>query len=895
MPLNLPRLQHSLRARITLLVSVLVFAGIWGLTLPLATILQGDLEKTITDGFSTTVGYITTHIDQEIQLRTDALNEISASITPDIQGDPAKIQSVLEQRKFSRAIFPGGLFVADRQGLGVADFPAQPGRRGRHFAGLDYFRAVMADGQPVVGRPTLDPSAKVPLVVIAVPIRDAGGATVGVLAAPVFLQDKDLFGVLERTPIGQTGHLVVASSKDNLIVSASDRSRILTPLHDGGTEGGDALQVSATMATTGWLVQASIPRDDAFAPLIKLKRQLYLAALTISLLTALLLRFLLIRQLTPLTEAGSAIRRMSTSQDPLAPIPLRRDDEVGYLVRSFNQLVAERTRAEDALRQSEAHLKLAMEVAKIGTWERNLASGAGAWSAQTKAIMGLESDAYTFDDFLLRIHPDDLPRMREVLAVSVAGKPFEHEYRIVRPSGEVRWVNDRGQAICDAQGRTERVLGATLDITERRATEDALQKAKAEAERANRAKSRFLAAASHDLRQPLSALSIYVNMLKGSVKPDGQPLVANLKDCIGSLSELLTDLLDLSKLEAGVVAPNRSDFAVADALASLVAVHAPEAQLKGLRLRYVASELTVHTDPVLFRRIVGNLIDNAIHYTERGGVLVGCRRRRGKTWVEVWDTGIGIPEDKTAEIFEEFKQLGDEARTRGSGLGLAIVAKTAALLGLEISVGSRPGRGSVFAVELPHGQAPVIPAPEPRQAVYRSLRVALVEDNAMVREAFVLGLQGAGHQVVAAASGPELLAGLGSLAPDIVVSDYRLAQGQTGFDVITTLRAAMRADLPAILITGDTDPTLVRSMTDRGIIVLHKPLDLETLQAYLEDLTYQDCAMPRAHCPGAEPIVVASRWVKPAACASNDPDSASDSASASWVSFLNSGKSMRSW
>jgi len=381
---------------------------------------------------------------------------------------------------------------------------------------------------------------------------------------------------------------------------------------------------------------------------------------------------------------------------------------------------------------------------------------------------------------------------------------------------------------------------AVTDISERKREADLLRQAKAEAERANNAKSRFLAAASHDLRQPLAALSLYMTMLRDRLAPPDQPLLANMKDCIGSLSGLLTDLLDLSKLEAGVVTPNRSDFPVADLLASLASVHGPEAQLKGLRLRCISSAVTAYTDPVLYKRILGNLIDNAIRYTRRGGVLIGCRRRQGKTWVEVRDTGIGIPADKTADIFEEFKQLGDEARTRGSGLGLAIVAKTAALLGLEIRVRSWPGRGSLFAVELPLGQAPLLLAQEPRGGVCHALRVALVEDNAMVREAFVLGLQGAGHQVVAAATGALVRDELGDLAPDIVVSDYRLGRGETGFDVITALRAAMGADLPAILITGDTDPSLMRSMADRGIVVLHKPVDLETLLAYLEDLTWQD-------------------------------------------------------
>lgn len=359
------------------------------------------------------------------------------------------------------------------------------------------------------------------------------------------------------------------------------------------------------------------------------------------------------------------------------------------------------------------------------------------------------------------------------------------------------------------------------------------------AERANAAKSKFMAAASHDLRQPLSALAIYVNLLQDKRARIDRSVVPNMQECIGSLSGLLTDLLDLSKLDAGVVKPNISDFPLAEVLATLESIHAPEAQLKGLRLRGVTTRLIGRTDPILFKRLLGNLIENAVRYTEAGGVRIGCRRRQGRTWVEVWDSGVGIAADKIDEIFEEFKQL-DDARNRGSGLGLAIVAKTAALLGLEIRVRSWPGQGSLFAVECPRGRQQDAVTPTPRESVGRSLYVALIEDNAMVRAALIQGLQSAGHQVIAAASGDALRAQLGKLSPDIVVSDYRLAQGETGFDAIAKVRTALGRDLPAILITGDTDPKLMRSMADRGIIVLHKPVDMETLTAYLEDLASKD-------------------------------------------------------
>ena len=434
------------------------------------------------------------------------------------------------------------------------------------------------------------------------------------------------------------------------------------------------------------------------------------------------------------------------------------------------------------------------------------------------------------------IPPAEMPVHRAAAGAEVR----DFEFQVLYGDGSSRYLLGNATPLLDDDGRSRGAISAFVDITARREAELAMQAAKSEAERANNAKSRFLAAASHDLRQPLSALALYTSVLDDKLAPADRPVVVNMKACVGSLSGLLTDLLDLSKLEAGVVRPNRCTFPVAEMLANLLSVHAPEADRKGLRLHCRSSSWMAHTDPVLFKRILGNLVDNAVRYTDRGGVLVACRRRQGRTWIEVRDTGIGIAADKTAEIFEEFRQLGDEARTRGSGLGLAIVAKTAALLGLEIRLRSRPGRGSLFAIELPLGHARASPAPEPDEFAYRPLRIALVEDNTLVRDALAAALRNVGHQVVAASGGTELCARLGTMKPEIVVSDFRLARGETGFDVITAVRTALNADVPAILITGDTDPALMRRMADRGIAVLHKPVDLETLQAYLEDLTYED-------------------------------------------------------
>lgn len=228
--------------------------------------------------------------------------------------------------------------------------------------------------------------------------------------------------------------------------------------------------------------------------------------------------------------------------------------------------------------------------------------------------------------------------------------------------------------------------------------------ASAEAERANKAKSRFLAAVSHDLRQPLQGLNLYFAALADRVDPGERRIVDNIEKCLSSLNRLLDDLLELSRLEAGALTPRVEDVPLAEIVDAAISAHAPAAATKGLRLRQVPTALIVRTDRVLCERIIGNLISNAVRYTDRGGVVVGCRRRApGMVSIEVWDSGIGIPAPQIATVFEEFKRLDKTNRGMdgGAGLGLSIVQRTAALLRHHVTVASTPGRGSVFAVSLP--------------------------------------------------------------------------------------------------------------------------------------------------------------------------------------------------
>ena len=381
----------------------------------------------------------------------------------------------------------------------------------------------------------------------------------------------------------------------------------------------------------------------------------------------------------------------------------------------------------------------------------------------------------------------------------------------------------------EKEKRADELLIANKELNE---IEHSLLIAKSEAEKANQAKSKFLAAASHDLRQPLTALSLYVDVLTKQNNGDDSELGKKIQDCVSSLSELLDNLLNVSKLDAGAVVATETTFRLSDTLRSLVNIHGAEAAHKGISLHVRCANLITHTDQTILQRILGNLIANAIRYTEKGGILIGCRHHNGKQWIEVWDSGVGFPSNMAQHIFEEFTQLGDNSRRVGSGLGLAIVGKSAKLLGLELRVHSRLGRGSMFAIEIPHGDAALIETSPESKTVVDKWNIALVDDNPMVLEATAFGLTAVGHQVIVGESELDLLKNIGYQEPDILISDYRLADNKTGLDLILNARATFGKDLPAILITGDTDPKLIKLFAKHKIKVCYKPLKIDVLNNF---------------------------------------------------------------
>jgi signal transduction histidine kinase/CheY-like chemotaxis protein len=359
---------------------------------------------------------------------------------------------------------------------------------------------------------------------------------------------------------------------------------------------------------------------------------------------------------------------------------------------------------------------------------------------------------------------------------------------------------------------------------------------------ANQAKSRFLAAASHDLRQPLHALGLFVAQLRGrSAAAERKRIVTGIEAALSSMNELFNALLDISKLDAGVLSTQISEFPITQLLKRVETTFAGVAREKGLEFRIVGSTAWIVSDFILLERILLNLVSNAICYTSTGRVLIGCRGRGGQLRIEVYDTGNGIPPDQHQHIFSEFYRLEDSERNQGGlGLGLAIVERLCRLLNHSVELRSNLGEGSCFAIGVPIARrsakaAQLEVAVRPRLVAPDGKLVVVIDDDPLVLESMSGLLTSWGCDVVTGNNDSGVLGNLAQYAgpPNMIITDYHLRNGKTGIEVITHLREALNAPIPAFLMSGDTNPAPLRDAKSNGYALLHKPIDPAILRVSL--------------------------------------------------------------
>jgi two-component system CheB/CheR fusion protein len=386
------------------------------------------------------------------------------------------------------------------------------------------------------------------------------------------------------------------------------------------------------------------------------------------------------------------------------------------------------------------------------------------------------------------------------------------------------------------------------DITQRRKAKNAVQAAQREAERANLAKSRFLAAASHDLRQPLQTLALLSGLL-AKITPGSQAikLLNKIDETTNSMGTILNTLLDINQIDAGIVKPVMEAFCVNELFEKLKEEFIFIAESRGLVLRVVPCSLFIRTDPRMFEQMVRNLLSNALKYTKKGGVLLGCRRGKKTLRIEVWDSGRGIEANQLKAIFDEYHQVDNDARESalGLGLGLSIVQRLGDLLGHKIAVRSTFGKGSVFSIEAETVPAPVPPITEPEEtAPIEPLAeeapsigtILIIEDDLDIRQLMELFLIEEGHVVAATSDGAGAIAlvSSGAVRPDVVIVDYNLPSGLTGIEVVAQLRSLPSKPFSVIVCTGDISTETIKLIAQNDCAQMSKPMKLDDLNGAIQ-------------------------------------------------------------
>jgi PAS domain S-box-containing protein len=503
--------------------------------------------------------------------------------------------------------------------------------------------------------------------------------------------------------------------------------------------------------------------------------------------------------------------------------------------------ISKQQEAMAALREAHAQLQFALEGARAGLWEWDILADRITWSDDYYRLTGLDREVPpTFDAWMSTLVPADRAKASQVVMTTLERKErrFKLEFRVHCPGTSFRWLMGVGQVTYAEDGRPLKMVGLNVEITDvKRAEEEALA--------ANHAKSAFLAAASHDLRQPVQAIvllnAVLANRLNGH---PAQSLSTKIDASLDALQRLLGALLDISRLDAGVVAPEIQVVPLAGIIERLKGEYALNAVERELSLRMVHPKLWIRTDPMLLERILRNLIENALKYTERGKILVGCRRRGDTVRLHVIDTGIGIAREHQETIFQEFYQIGNPERDRekGLGLGLSIVNRLCRLLGHRLSVVSELGRGTCFIVDLPavrpEEEAPHAALVPNADALEDRLAILVVDDDAMIRQGMAQILEDWGYEVLLAADANEAVGQVSEngRCPNAILADYRLPGGRTGIDAAREVHRACGREIPAIIITGDTAPDRIAEAKASGFRLMHKPVQPDHLRRMIEAL-----------------------------------------------------------
>jgi PAS domain S-box-containing protein len=874
--------RHSLRRRITFSTLLIFLASIWALSYYASRMLREDMERMLADQQSSTVSYVAGELNDAFEERVLALEKVARSIDPAMLGQPATLQKMLENRLILQGMFNSGVVAVSQDGTAVADVPVVAGRRGTSYASNVATHTALTEGKSVIGRPLVGRVLKEPLFNINAPIRDGQGKVIGALFGVISLAKPNFLDRVGEQRYGKSGGYLVMDQQNNLIVTATEKSRVLQPLPAPGTNemndrrrqgflgtaistnslGVEVLSSAARIPAPGWLVVAALPTEEAFAPIRDMQRRIVLAAILLILIAGMISWWLLRRQFAPLHAAVQSLAGMSEANKPLQPLPIAKQDEIGQLVGGFNQLLATLGKHEAQLKTERDFFSAVLQQSSDGVAlfdphdsriEEVNPSVCHMLGYQREELLGLKYNELLDTDLerapknVRRILQDKLPLVTE---------------RNLRKKDGALIAVELNVGLVETGGR-QLIMVNLRDLTERKQAEHRLQetnaqleRAKAVAEKANLAKSEFLSSMSHELRSPLTAVLGFAQLMEFQ-KP--APSVAQ-KQSIDQilkagwfLLSLINEILDLAKIESGKVTMSQESMSLSEVLQDCQAMIEPQAQQHGIEVTFPSLDnpLYVHADRTRVKQVVVNLLSNAIKYNRVGGTVdVQCTLSgKSRLRVSVRDTGPGLAPEQLAQLFQPFNRLGQESGTEeGTGIGLVVTKQLVELMGGIIGVESSVGVGSVFWFELAASSAPNFlsgsvgetGADEPDHVAVNELSsqrtVLYADDNPMN-----LALVG---QFVALRSDLKLLtASDGHVGiqlarahqPDVILMDIRMP-GLNGFGALKVLREdPATAHIPVMALSANALPRDIEMGIEAGFFrYLTKPIKFRELMDSLD-------------------------------------------------------------